>query len=43
MKTLCANEGGEFISAKLKDIYNKKNITIKYTISYIHKEIGLID
>lgn len=35
--------GGEFISAKLKDIYNKKGILIKYAAPYMHGENGLTE
>lgn len=38
MKTFCANRKKEFILTKLKDLYNKKNITIKYTTLYIYKK-----
>lgn len=35
--------GGEFISVKLKNICNKKSITIKYTVPYIFKENGFVE
>lgn len=43
MKTLCINEKGEFISAKLKDFCYKKKIIIKYIAPYIHEENGLAE
>ncbi len=43
MKTLCADGGGEFISAKLKDFCDKKGITIKYAAPYMHEENGLAE
>lgn len=41
MKVLRADGGGEFISAKLKDICDRKGITIKYAAPYMHEENGL--
>lgn len=35
-------EEREFIFAKLKDICNKKSITIKYTAHYMHKKNKLV-
>ena len=43
MKALYTDGRGEFISAKLKDIYNKKGISIKYTAPYMHKENRLAE
>lgn len=43
MKALCADGGGEFISAKLKDICDKKGISIKYVAPYMHEENGLAE
>lgn len=43
MKTLCTDRGGKFISIKLKVFCDKKDIVLKYTISYIHKENGLTE
>lgn len=43
MKALRVDGGGEFISAKLKDICDKKGITIKYAAPYIHEENGLAE
>ena len=41
MKVLHAYGGREFISAKLKNIYNQKGITINYTALYMYNENGL--
>lgn len=38
MKVLCADDGGKFISAKLKDFCDKRGITIKYAVPYMHEE-----
>lgn len=35
--------GGEFISAKHKDICDWKGITIKYAAPYMHEENGLAE
>lgn len=35
--------GGEFISAKLKDICNNKGISIKYAAPYMHKDNRLVE
>lgn len=43
MKALYTDGGREFISAKLKDICNKKGISIKYEAPYMHKENGLAE
>lgn len=41
MKILYANEGGEFISIKLKGFCNKKKISLKYVVSYMHEKNDL--
>ena len=41
MKIFCTNGRGEFILVKLKDIYNKNSILIKYLAPYMYKETGL--
>lgn len=38
MKTLYSNRKNRFISAKLKDLYNKKGIIIKHVIPYMHNK-----
>lgn len=38
IKVFCANGGEELIFAKLKDLCNKKEITIKYAAPYMPKE-----
>lgn len=43
MKSLCANGGGEFILAKLKEFCETRGITIKYAAPYMHKENGLAE
>lgn len=43
MKTFCTDERKEFISIKLKDICNKKDIIIKYITSYMYEENGLVE
>lgn len=43
MKTFCIDGKGEFIFAKLKNICNKKDISIKYAAPYMHKENGLAE
>lgn len=35
---LRADEGGEFVSTKLKDICEQKGIAIKYAAPYMHDE-----
>lgn len=42
MKVLCANKEGELISLKLKNICNRKDITIKYIASYMYEKNRLI-
>lgn len=41
MKTLRADNGGEFILHKLQAFYEKKDISIKYTTPYMYKKNGL--
>lgn len=41
MKALCTDKKKEFILAKFKNNCNKKDITIKYIVSYMHKKIDL--
>lgn len=43
MKTLHADGEGEFIFAKLKNIYNKKGISIKYAAPYMHNKNELAE
>lgn len=43
MKTLHVNRKGEFISIKLMDFYEKRDITIKYVASYMYEENGLVE
>lgn len=43
MKVFCIDRKRKFIFAKLKDIYNKKGILIKYITFYIQKENGLAE
>lgn len=43
IKALCADGGGKFISAKLKDFYKKKDITIKYVASYMYNENNILE
>lgn len=43
MKIFCANGGGEFIFAKLKDFCDRKRIKIKYAILYISEENGVTE
>lgn len=38
MRVPRANEGGKFMSTKLKNIYEQKVITIKYIACYIYKK-----
>lgn len=38
IKALCTDRGREFISAKLKDFCNKKDIVIKFAAPYMHEE-----
>lgn len=40
MKIFCTDRKGAFISAKLKNIYNKKGVIIKYTATYIYIKNG---
>lgn len=41
IKVLYANGRGEFILIKPKKFYEKRDITIKYVVSYIHKKNNL--
>lgn len=41
MKVLYTDGGEQFIFSKLKDIYNCKDIIIKYVVPYMHKTNGL--
>lgn len=43
MKVLWADGGGEFILAKLKLFCNKRDIIIRYAMSYIHEKNGLAE
>ena len=43
MKALCTDGRVEFISEKLKNIYKKKSITIKYIVPYKHEENRLME
>ena len=43
MKALHVDRESEFISAKLKDICDKKGISIKYAASYMHKKNELAE
>lgn len=43
MKALRADGGREFISTKLQLFYEKREIIIKYTAPYVHKENGLAE
>lgn len=43
MKTLIADEGREFILAKLWLFCKKRGIAIKYAVLYIHKENNLVE
>ena len=43
MKPLYANNRGESISIKLKTFCEKRRITLKYAVLYIHEENGLIE
>lgn len=38
LEYLQTNSGEEFISTILKNFYNKRSITISYTILYIYKK-----
>ena len=42
-ESLSCRWGGEFISAKLKDICDKKGISIKYATTYMHEKNGLAE
>ena len=43
MKALCADSKGEFLSIKLRTFCEKKGITLKYEVSYMHEENGLAE
>lgn len=41
MRVLHADGGGEFVSTKLKNIYEQKRIAIKYAVLYMHEKNGM--
>ena len=43
LKTLRADEEGEFISIKLRVFCEKRRIALKYEAQYMHKENGLAE
>lgn len=43
IKILRANSGGEFISVRLRLLYKKRGITIRYTAPYVREENGLTE
>lgn len=43
LKTFCADGGGEFISIKLRVFYKNRGMVLKYAISYIHEENGIVE
>lgn len=42
LNCLQADSNGEFISVALKKFYNRKEIDIGYTVSYIHIENDIV-
>ncbi len=43
MNLLRADDGGEFISKKLRSFCEKRGIAIRYAAPYVHKENGLAE